>query len=140
MVRCIIVSLYQDGTPPEGLGDRKIKGGPLYSRQDLEPLLVSRQIQTAGGAQADLLKWSMDTDDIAGLIRLALVEGRYLGAEWCRLSNTKNTWAACDAYSVIERRYNEYSHKAQATEFYLKFAIGKTGQIILTISCHPSRA
>ncbi len=140
MVSSIIVSRYTDGGPPQDNGDRKIKVGPLYPKEELEQLLARGHMQVAGGAQTDLLKWSMDADDVVSLIRLALIEGRFLGAEWCRLSNTRNTWAACDAYSVIERRYNEYSHKTQNTEFYLKFAIGKTGNIILTISCHPSGA
>jgi hypothetical protein len=59
----------------------------------------------------------------------------YIDSEWCE--NGKGAIAACDAYSV------RLIEKAPATgqplqmEYFLKFAISKTGTVLLLVSCHP---
>ncbi|MFC4654788.1 hypothetical protein ACFO3I_07145 [Rheinheimera marina] len=138
MVSCIILSRYQQGLDPTAQGRQKIAGGPLYPVGDVMPLLKPERIRAwTKGCVQDLQKWSMDLEDVAALLKLALLEGRYLASEWCR-QQPNGAWAACDAYLVVERRMNDALGDYFNTEFYLKFAIGKTGQLILVVSSHPS--
>ena len=46
----------------------------------------------------------------------------------------------CDAYKVTHHEWNEQAHKVLPTTWYLKFAIGKTGQLLLMASNHPEGA
>jgi hypothetical protein len=137
MVSSIILSRYRDGLDPNSVGRQKIAGGPLYSSVDVLPLLKTESIIAwTSKCIKDLQKWSLDTDNIVELIKLAVTNGRYKDSEWCQ-QKPNGAWAACDAYTVIEERWNENTKQYQNTEFYLKFAIGKLGNVILTISCHP---
>lgn len=138
MVSCIILSRYQQGLNPTAQGRQKIAGGPLYPACDVMPLLTPERITAwTRGCIQDLQKWSMDMEDVAALLKLALLEGRYQDSEWCK-QKPDGAWAACDAYVVVERRLNEAVGQYLNTEFYLKFAINKTGQVILVVSSHPS--
>lgn len=138
MVSSIILSRYQEGLDPNFIGRQKIAGGPLYLKADVLPLLNAESIIAwTKGCREDLQKWSLDGDELAELIKLAVNKGRYIDSEWCQ-EKPNGAWAACDAYTVIEEQWNEYTKQYQDTEFYLKFAIGKSGKVILTISCHPS--
>lgn len=137
MVSSIILSRYREGLDPDFVGRQKIAGGPLYSSVDVLPLLKTESIIAwTSKCIKDLQKWSLDTEDIVELIKLAVTNGRYKDSEWCQ-QKPNGSWAACDAYTVIEERWNENTKQYQDTEFYLKFAIGKLGNVILTISCHP---
>jgi hypothetical protein len=137
MVSSIILSRYREGLDPDFVGRQKIAGGPLYSSVDVLPLLKTELINAwTNKCIKDLQKWSLDTEDIVELIKLAVTNGRYKNSEWCQ-QKPNGAWAACDAYTVIEERWNENTKQYQDTEFYLKFAIGKLGNVILTISCHP---
>jgi hypothetical protein len=121
MVSSIILSRYQDGLNPNATTRQKIVGGPLYPVADVLPLLKPETVLAwTKGCIADLQKWSLDSDSLVDLLKLALSKGRYKG------------------YTVMERRFNENTYKHQDTEFYLKFAINKTGQVILVVSSHPS--
>lgn len=138
MVSGIILSRYQDGLNPNATTRQKIVGGPLYPVADVLPLLTPETVRAwTRGCIADLQKWSLDSDSLVDLLKLALSKGRYKGSEWCR-NEPNGAWAACDAYTVMERRLNENTDQYQDTEFYLKFAINKTGQVILVVSSHPS--
>ena len=137
MVSSIILSRYRDGLDPNFVGRQKIAGGPLYSVEEVLPLLKTESIIAwTNKCIKDLQYWSLDTENIAELIKLAVMKGRYKGSQWCQ-QKPNGAWAACDAYTVIEERWNEHTKQYQDTEFYLKFAIGKLGNVILTISCHP---
>lgn len=140
MVNTTIVSSFTSALP---LGDGKsriIPNGPLYPAADVLQLLGNGG---SGSIRAwttkcikDLQKWSLDDDDLLGLVTTAVRSGRFRGAEWCE-QNPGGSWAACDAYSVSRKEWIPAAHKEMDIEYYIKFAVGKTGNILLLISCHP---
>ncbi|MBL8438262.1 MAG: hypothetical protein JNM61_08700 [Zoogloeaceae bacterium] len=60
----------------------------------------------------------------------------YLDSEWCE--NGKGIWAACDAYQLVRDEPNDWTGKVYRTEYFLKFALGRTGTLLLMVSCHLS--
>lgn len=140
MVNNVIVSRYT-GTLPlsRKKADLKIPGGPIYNTQEVLSLL-----DTNGRSALrpwtrkcidDLQKYSLDTDDVEGLLRAALRTGKFLGSEWCE-QQPRGPWAACDAYRTFRREWIKAADKEMDVEYYIKFAIGKTGQLLLLVSCH----
>lgn len=140
MVNTRIVSLFADGSPPSDEGaSRKIAGGSLYERASV--LAVLEQGETAivpwtRKCISDLKKHELDHLDVIRLIQTALAQGRHKGSEWCT-DKPGGVWAACDSYQVVEKCWVPAAHKEMDFEYYLKFAIGKNGRVILTVSCHP---
>lgn len=133
MVNFTIVSEYSGGPTP---GDRvKIGSGPLYSLERVQALvrasgqltLWTRRCRT----KVQELGW--DADDVADLVE-ALSPADYKDSEWC--DNGRGAWAACDAYTVRRRERIETVRKEMTFEYFLKFAIGKTGVVVLMVSCH----
>ena len=132
MVNFIVVSEYSGGPTP---GDRvKIGGGPLY------PL---ERVQALASKPGGLLLWTRkcvrdaanltwDADDVASVIS-ALTPGDYKDSEWC---DNGRAWAACDAYTIRRWEWVETARKELNIEYFLKFAIGKTGALVLMVSCH----
>jgi hypothetical protein len=47
-------------------------------------------------------------------------------------------WAACDAYELKRRERCPVARKELEYTYYIKFAIGMTGKILLLVSCHLS--
>jgi len=141
MVSDKIISQYM-GTLPVPVGsDRGIPQGPLYPAAEVLKLL---QDCGASGIQvwtkkctADLQKLLLDTDDLVDLLRESVLGGRFIGSEWCR-QTPDGPWAACDAYALYRREWVAVAHRDMPMEYYLKFAIGKTGKILLLVSCHLS--
>lgn len=133
MVNFIIVSEYSGGPAP---GDRvKIGGGPLYSLVRVQGL-----VSKSGGlllwtrkCSRDVANLVWDADDVAELIQ-SLTTSDYKDSEWC--DNGKGAWAACDAYTIRRREWVEAARKEMTVEYFLKFAIGKTGALVLMVSCH----
>lgn len=133
MVNYIIVSDYSGGSTP---GDRvKIGGGPLYSLERVQGL-----VSKSGGlllwtrkCSRDVANLTWDEDDVAELIQ-SLTTSDYKDSEWC--DNGKGAWAACDAYTIRRREWVEAARKEMTVEYFLKFAIGKTGALVLMVSCH----
>jgi hypothetical protein len=60
--------------------------------------------------------------------------GRYQDSEWC--DNGRGGLAACDAYEVNRDDMIPAIGKRMQTRYFVKFAIGKTGQLLLVVSCH----
>jgi hypothetical protein len=58
----------------------------------------------------------------------------YIDSEWC--DNGKGALAACDAYSIKIEEWNAVTQKNRLIEYYVKFAINKLGNMVMTISCH----
>lgn len=83
----------------------------------------------------DLQKYFLDAEDAAGLLSEALQYGRYRDSEWCEQRPT-GPWAACDAYTLMRKEWIPHAHKELQIEYYLKFAIARTGTVILLVSCH----
>ena len=133
MVKFIIVSEYSGGPAP---GDRvKIGAGPLYSLERVQGL-----VSKSGGlllwtrkCSRDVANLAWDADDVAELIQ-SLTASDYKDSEWC--DNGKGAWAACDAYTFRRREWVEAARKEMTVEYFLKFAIGKTGALVLMVSCH----
>jgi len=133
MVNFIIVSEYSGGPAP---GDRvKIGGDPLYSLERVQGL-----VSKAGSlflwttkCRRDVPNLGWVEDDVADLIR-SLNPSDYKDSEWC--DNGRGAWAACDAYVIRRREWIEAARKEMTVEYFLKFAIGKTGTLVLMVSCH----
>jgi len=142
MVSPIIVSREVRGDPPVCGGEQKISGGPLYQAEEILGLIEksARITPTTRKCTADVAKLGLENQqDLAELVRDAVSCGRFIGAEWCKTSET-GPWAACDAYELKRREWNENAHKELPVEYYVKFCIGSKGQVILLFSCHPPEA
>lgn len=119
--------------------NRSIAGGPLYGKAEVlvacKSVRVSVLTRKATGNIQDLC---FTEDDIAELIQRAVQSGRYKSSEWCQTGRTitARSWVACDAYSVSRDEWNEAAGKSFLTEYYVKFGIGKTGLVLLVVSCH----
>lgn len=133
MVNFIIVSEYSGGPTP---GDRvKIDGGPLYSLERVQGL-VSKSGSVflwTTKCRRDVPNLGWDEDDVAELVQCLSLDD-YKDSEWC--DNGKGAWAACDAYTIRRREWIEAARKEMTVEYFLKFAIGKTGALVLMVSCH----
>jgi hypothetical protein len=136
------VSRYSQPLPESVEKNRKIAGGPIYSPDEVLALLDENGSDSVTpwtrDCIEDLQKYSVDLDEAEELIRLCFRSGRFIGSEWCQ-QKTDGPWAACDAYHVIQRKWVKNAYKELDIENYIKFAIGKTGQIVLLVSCHPPR-
>lgn len=134
----INVSLYRGSDPPCCLdADRKISGGPLYSVATIAILAQESKVKPwSVGAVADCQKWTLDNERVGELICEAVRNGRYIDSEWC-VSKPGGPWAACDSYAVYVKEWISAAHKEMEVRYYLKLAISKTGQLILTASNHP---
>lgn len=140
MVNKTIVSRFTGDLPHDEGACRKIADGPLYPADEVLALLAEAGVQAVRSwtnkCQRDMQKWSLDTDDLCELIEIALRSGRFLGAEWC-VQHPNGPWAACDAYSLVRREWIAYARREMDMEYYIKFAIAKTGKLLLVVSCHP---
>jgi len=139
MVNTIILSRFK-GPPPPDLGNRRIPTGPLYPAQDVLELLarISSEDVIAWTVDCieDLATWTLDQDDLVELLRIAVTTGRYINSQWCE-RHPQGPWAACDAYELVRSEYIGHARKEMNIEYYLKFAISKTGALMLVVSCHP---
>lgn len=134
MVNFRVVSAYSKTSPVKG-GGEKILGGPLYD------LAQVRAITQEG---AGLLLWTRDCVknvqdlgwDHQEVIRLLQQLGRhdYIDSEWCE--NGNGALAACDAYSVNCWEWVPTAGKEMSITYFVKFAINKLGNMVLTVSCH----
>ena len=142
MVSQVLLSRYTSN-PPTKAGRVKIAEGPLYGLEevkalasDLQLLLLTRKcIQTV----RDLYEGVRDDYDsdlamVADLLVRLGTNGRYLDSEWC--DNGKGALAACDAYEVCRDEMIPATGKAVQSRYFVKFAIGTTGRILLLVSCH----
>lgn len=142
MVSSLNLSLYSGSPPQNSDGDLRISDGPLYSKESVMKILTdlgadSIRVVTKR-ANSHIKKHDLDIDDgVLKLLKLALKTGNYLKSQWCE-HHKGGPWSACDSYSVIESKWNQYMYEDLETEWYVKFAIGKAGKLILIVSCHSS--
>ncbi len=135
MVTSMILSRYV-GTPPRDGEDRKIQGGPLY----LDIIDLIDECDTLPWTRRcirDVQSLSLDADYIKSMLIKAVTKGRFLGSEWCQGSKP-GVWAACDAYSFEHSFWCQAMHKELNNEFYIKFFVNITGNVVLTVSLHLS--
>ena len=137
MVTFYILSEYSQDPPTES-GRAKIAGGPRY---DLER--VWALAQGDGNVNALTRKCRRDVDkffdgdyaEVAALIQ-AIKARDYVDSEWCE--NGSGGIAACDAYTVRRTEVIAATGQRETLEYFLKFAIGKAGNLVLVVSCHTS--
>lgn len=132
-------SAYQGMPPVEKQAERGIPGGPLYEKQQVLGL-----VETDGNCLSPWTKkcikdmrdkLCIDNDGAAELVRAAVIQGTYRNSEWCQ-GNKEHIWAACDAYVLKRFEWNRFAHKDLEIEYYVKFAINRSGKLLLLISCH----
>lgn len=134
----MIVSRFGSEDDPYAKASRIISGGPLYPRDEILALVRSsvNVIPATEKAIKDVQKLCLEHAGLLDLLDCCVTSGRFIGSEWCELG-TGGALAACDAYHLCRREWNQYAHKELPVEYYVKFCIGKTGQVVLLISCHP---
>lgn len=139
MVTSKIISRYSKGGAPGPGASRKISGGPLYLQSEVLELLA-RAAEVRPFTQAcidDVRNLKLSSSQLNLLLKTALTTGQYLNAQWCG-AGKPGVWAACDAYKLVWNFSNGVDEDELGTPLYVKFCIGKTGLIMLLISCHTS--
>jgi hypothetical protein len=135
MVTITIVSEYSSNPPTES-GRVKIAGGPLYSLERVKALIQDENRLQAWTEKCrkDVRKWF--DDDWQSVVDLlgSLESGDYIDSEWCE--NGKGAIAACDAYSYRVTETAPATGKPIRMDYFLKFAVSKTGTLVLMVSCH----
>ena len=135
MVKIFVVSEYSLNPPEDGQGRVKIAKGPLYD------LARVQRLATAGGLntwtdrcdKAVYELFSGDLEAVAGLLG-HLLPADYRDSEWC--TNGRNALAACDAYALRRLEWVASAGREMGVEYFVKFAVGKAGQLVLLVSCH----
>jgi hypothetical protein len=133
MVSFVVVSEYSGGPDP---GNRvKIGAGPLYDLARVQALAAraDRVKLLTQKCRQDVHNLGWDEDHVAQLL-LSLTAKDYKDSEWC--DNGRGAWAACDAYTIRRREWVPAAHKELTMDYFLKFAIGKAGTLVLMLSCH----
>lgn len=143
MVRRVILSQYTSDCPDE-VGRAKIAtASPLYDVAEVTALAeavkvllwTNKCIQNVNDLYVAVSdEYDSELAMVADLLQRLPVSGRYLNSEWCE--NGKGGVAACDAYEVSREDPVPATGRRQKTRYFVKFAIGKTGQLLLTASCH----
>lgn len=140
MVKIFVLSEYSTSAPTQlGVGRIKIEGGPLYDLARVKQLVgdpdcINLFTRMCIGEVHKL--FDSDTEKVAALIQ-ALDSRDYIDSEWCE--NGKSGVAACDAYRIRRSEVISATSKLTMVEYFLKFAVGKTGKLVLLVSCHLSK-
>lgn len=135
MVNKFIVSEYSSRPPTES-GRVKIAGKPLYDLARVQAIVEdeNRLFTWTEKCRKDVFKlFDDDLGEVASLIQ-CLKASDYIDSEWCE--NGRNAMAACDAYSIRRMEVIPTTGKAMPVGYFLKFAIGKAGNLVLLVSCH----
>lgn len=139
MVKIVVLSEYSTDVPAQlGIGRIKIEGGPLYALARVQKLVDSSECIKlfTRTCIADVHKlFDSDYERVACLIQ-ALDTCNYIDSQWCE--NGKNGIAACDAYRIRRTEVIAVTNKPTTVEYFVKFAVGKTGKLVLLVSCHLS--
>jgi hypothetical protein len=135
MVTFRIVSEYSEDSPSNESGLR-IEGGPLYDLVRIQRVALQKDsvrlwTRKSKVNAADL---NLDTGDIAQWLQ-ALQPSQFRNSEWC---TDGASWAACDAYVIQRNEWVAAAHKYMLMVYFLKFALSKTGALVLIVSCHTS--
>jgi hypothetical protein len=115
-----------------------ISNGPLYSSDVVLAILKNGVVGTSlftEDSRFDVASESWSLKDVVKLVEEALRHGSYKNSQWCRQGITDEDvvpCAPCDAYEV------RFAHETKGlTNYYVKFAVSKTGKLLLIFSCHP---
>lgn len=137
MVKSFVLSEY-DNNPPQtpGTNPVKIRSGPLYDLERIQDLVNDENQLFAWTDKCgkDIRKlFDDDLSRVTELIR-CLKKTDYIDSEWCE--NGRGALAACDAYSIRRLEVMQATGTSMPVEYFLKFAVGKTGKLVLMVSCH----
>ena len=135
MVNKFIVSEYSSWPPTESWWV-KIAGGPLYDLTRVQTIVEdeNRLLTWTEKCRKDVFKlFDDDLAEVVGLIQ-CLKSSNYIDSEWCE--NGRNAIAACDAYSIRRLELIPATGRSMPVGYFLKFAVGKTGALVLMVSCH----
>ena len=135
MVKIVVVSEYSLNPPEDGRGRVKIGAGPLYDLARVQKLAAGGGLNTWTD-RCDKTVYELfagDLEAVADLLR-HLRPADYRDSEWC--TNGRSAWAACDAYALRRVERVAFAGKEMSVEYFVKFAVGKTGQLVLLVSCH----
>ena len=139
MVTFVVISEYSQDPPTQtGLRVKLALGRPLYALERVQALTGNGQrikAVTQKCLQDVETLFAGEYDDVASLIR-TIHPHDYRDSEWCDCG--RGSVAACDAYVVHRVEVAPVSGQQVSVTYYLKFAIGKTGQLVLMVSCHLS--
>lgn len=134
MVNRKILSQYINDPPTHG-DQRKISGGPLYTEDQVTSAIQA--VPWTRKCKNDIANLRFDYTDLLNLVKEAVIQGKYRDSEWCTDKPNGNLFA-CDSYVYRKARWSEHQFKNVTDEYYVKFCIGKNGNILLTVSCHLS--
>ena len=136
MVKIFVLSEYSLNPPQDGQGRVKIANGPLYALERVQALAQDEDRLKAWTEKCrkDVRKWFDDDLERVGDLILALKPDDYIDSEWCE--NGKGAWAACDAYSISLEETAPATGRPVRMEYFVKFAVSKTGALVLIVSCH----
>ncbi len=137
MVTFYVLSEYSQDPPTES-GRVKTAVGPLYCLERVWALAQDDDKVQAltRNCRRDVDKFfDGDYGEVAALIQ-AVQARDYIDSEWCE--NGSGGIAACDAYKVRRTEVIRATGKYVTFEYFLKFAIGKAGNLVLVVSCHTS--
>ncbi len=135
MVKMFVVSEYSLNPPLDGQGRVKIANAPLYDLVRVQKLAAAGGLNTWTD-RCDKAVYGLFAGDLAAVADLLahLRPADYRDSEWC--TNGRNAWAACDAYALRRLEWVASAGKEMGVEYFVKFAVGKTGQLVLLVSCH----
>ena len=109
---------------------------PLYDLARVKTLVANENqifLWTAKCRRDVLNLFDSDLAQVAELI-LGLTAADYIDSEWCE--NSQGALAACDAYRIRRLETAPATSRAMTVSYFVKFAIGKTGRLVLLVSCH----
>lgn len=122
------------GKPSGESESRKIAGGPLYGLAEVQAVAANDGVNFwTAKCRRDAANLTLDTAGVGAMLQ-ELTERDYRDSEWC--DNGKAASAACDAYVFRRIEFVETAGKSYRMEYFLKFALSKTGKLVLMVSCH----
>lgn len=135
MVNKFIVSEYST-RPSRESGRVKIAGGPLYELARVQTIVEDENLLVTWTEKCRKDVFNLFDDDLAEVASLiqCLKPSDYIDSEWCE--NGRNAIAACDAYSIRRLELMPATCRSMPVGYFLKFAVGKTGALVLMVSCH----
>ena len=139
MVNDIVLSRYTENPPLYCAGaQRGIKNGPLYPPEEVIAMATNADSIRPSTRKClkDMQSLGLDNSSLATLVIMAVQVGCYRGSMWCKLK--ERSIAACDEYVVVDSTWSEAASKELDCTFYIKFAISRTGKLLLLVSCHLS--
>ncbi len=134
------ISAY-DSPPPDDMSSNKDRAirrlGPIYDLDEIKLAAKQRIFPATRKCSEDIQRLGFDLGDVCDLIQ-KLSKSDYRKSMWCTTSGNGANVVACDDYRIEIRHLNASEFKLEMVEYYLKFGLGKKGNLLLMVSCHPA--